>query len=163
MKEGGLSTWSAVRVSGSSVVLWVASGAHLSIVFAAGGQATLEAGSEGASPEGPSGGQTKSGASRSGSEGLVVGEDMPDRFGELSGDVDLGDLGAALFAQPLLGAPVALVVGRMAQGVHGGFEHRPAQVLRALLGQRAAAIALTGLVHARAQAGVATQLLRRQK
>jgi hypothetical protein len=34
---------------------------------------------------------------------------VPDRFGELSGDVDLGDLGAALFAQPLLVALVALV------------------------------------------------------
>ena len=37
MKEGGLSTWSVVRVSGSSVVLWVASGAHLSIASSAGG------------------------------------------------------------------------------------------------------------------------------
>ena len=37
-------------------------------------QATLEAGSGGSSPKGPSRGQTKSGASRGGGEGLVVGE-----------------------------------------------------------------------------------------
>ena len=104
-------------------------------------QATLEAGSGGSIPKGPSGGQTKSGASRGGSEGLVAGEHVPDRFGELSGDVDLGDLGAALAAEAALVALVALGVGRVAQGVHGGFEHRPAQVLRALLGQRAAAVA----------------------
>jgi hypothetical protein len=105
--------------------------------------------------------QTNSGAS--GSELLVAGKHVPDRVGEPAGDVDLGDLGAALAAEPALGALVALGVGGVAQGVHGGFEHRPAQVLGALLGQRAAAIALTGLVHARAQAGVATQLLRRRK
>jgi hypothetical protein len=43
-----------------------------------------------------------------GSEGLVVGEHVPDRFGELAGDVDLGDLGAALAAQPALVALIAL-------------------------------------------------------
>ena len=68
--------------------------------------------------------------------------DDADRFGELSGDVDLGDLGAALATEAALVALVALGVGRVAEGVHGGFEHRPAQVLRALLGQRAAAIAI---------------------
>lgn len=30
----------------------------------------------------------------SGSEGLVPGEDVPDRFGEPAGEVDLGDLGS---------------------------------------------------------------------
>jgi hypothetical protein len=32
------------------------------------------------------------------SEGLVVGEHVPDRLGESAGEVDLGDLGAALLA-----------------------------------------------------------------
>src|SRR4051794_9923307 len=99
---------------------------------------------------GPSGGQTKSGASRCGGEGLVSDEHVPDRFGELSGDVDLGDLGAALAPESTLVALIALAVGRVAERVHGGFEHCPAQVLGALLGQRAAAIAVAGLVHERA-------------
>ena len=61
-------------------------------------QATLEAGFGGAIPLWAVTPQTKSGASRSGSwcEGLVAGEHVPDRFGELAGDVDLGHLGAAL-------------------------------------------------------------------
>jgi hypothetical protein len=89
-----------------------------------------------------------------------VGEHLPDRFGELSGDVDLGDLGTALAAEATLVALVALGVGRVAQSVHRGFEHRPAQVPRALLGQRAAAVAITGLIHARAEPGVAAELPR---
>ena len=121
----------------------------------------MEAGSGGSSPKGPSGGQTKRGASRGGGEGLVVGEHVPDRFGELSGDVDLSDLGATLAAQAALVALVALAIGRVAQGVHGGFEHRPAQVLRALFGQRAAAVAITGLIDAWAEPRVAAKLLRR--
>lgn len=45
-----------------------------------------EAGCVGSSPEGLSGGQTKSGASGSvWGEGLIAGEHVPDRFGELSG------------------------------------------------------------------------------
>ena len=109
--------------------------------------------------EGPSGGQTRSGASRSGSgsEGLVAGEHVPDRFGELSGDVDLGDLGAALLTQATLVALVALAVDGVLEGVHGRFEHRPAQVLGSLFGQRAAAVFVAGLVHARTQAGVAAR------
>src|SRR4029453_8305592 len=119
------------------------------------------AGSGGSGPKGPSGGQTKSGATRgrSGCEGLVGGQHVPDRFGDLAGDVDLGDLAAALTAEAALVALVALAVDRVAQRVHGRFEHRPAQVLGALLGQRAAAIAVTGLIDPRAQAGVAAQLL----
>ena len=50
----------------------------------------------------------------------------------LSGDVDLGDLGAALLAQPALVSLVALGVGRVAEGVHRRLEQRPAQVARAL-------------------------------
>ena len=67
-------------------------------------QATLEAGLGGAIPKGPSSGQTKSGASRSrsGCEGLVVHEHVPDRLGELPGDVDLGDSRAALAPEAFL-------------------------------------------------------------
>ena len=73
-------------------------------------QATSEAGCGGAIPKGPSGGQTKSGASRSSGrvERLVVGEHVPDRLGQLAGEVDLGDARTALFAQALFGALVAL-------------------------------------------------------
>jgi hypothetical protein len=111
-----------------------------------------------ASPKGPSRGQTKSGACRS--EGLVASEHVPDGLGEPAGDVDLGDPGAALLAEPALGGLVAVGVGGVPERVHGRFEHRPAQVARALFGQRAAAVFVAGLVHARAQAGVAAQLLR---
>ena len=37
-----------------------------------------------------------------GGEGLFAGEHVPDRFGQPPGEVDLGDLGAALFADPAL-------------------------------------------------------------
>ena len=66
----------------------------------------------GASPKGRSGRQTKSGAS--GSEVLVAGEHVPDRVAKPAGDVDLGDLGAALLAEPALVALVALGVGGVA-------------------------------------------------
>jgi hypothetical protein len=49
--------------------------------------------------------QTKSGAS--GSELLVASKHVPDRVCEPAGDVDLGDLGAALLAEPALRALVA--------------------------------------------------------
>ena len=102
-----------------------------------------------------------SGASRSGSEGLVVGEHVPDRLAELSGDVDLGDLGAALFAEPALVALVALAIDGVLEGVHGRLEQRPAQVLRSVLCERPAAVPVAGLVDARAEPGVAAKLLGR--
>src|SRR5829696_5275438 len=92
------------------------------------------------------------------SEGLVAGEHVPDRFGELSGEVDLGDLGAALAAQALLGALIALGVDGVAAGLQRGFEKRPAQVARALLGDRPAPVAGARLVDARTEAGVAAEL-----
>src|SRR5208283_6163544 len=88
---------------------------------------------------------------------------VPDRLGELSGDIDLSGLGAALFAKTLLVALVALAVERVPQRVHRRLEHRPAQVLRSVLGERAAAVFLAGLVHPGAKAGIATQLLRRRE
>jgi hypothetical protein len=87
-------------------------------------QAILEGPLGGACPRGRSGRQTKSGAS--GSELLVARKHVPDRVGEPAGDVDLGDLGAALGAEPALVALVALSVGGVLERVHGGLEQRPA-------------------------------------
>jgi hypothetical protein len=50
-------------------------------------------------------------------EGLVSAEHVPDRDRQLAGDVDLGHLGAALFAELALVSLVALGVGGMAQRV----------------------------------------------
>jgi len=59
---------------------------------------------------------------------LVAGEHVPDRFGESAGEVDLGDLGAALFADAGFGALIAVAVDRGGAGVDGGFHERPSQV-----------------------------------
>ena len=56
-------------------------------------------------------GQREGGAFRS--EGLVAGEHVPDRLGEGAGELDLGDLGAALTADALLGLLVALAIERV--------------------------------------------------
>src|SRR5688500_9974401 len=101
-------------------------------------QAKLDASLAGASPKGRSVRQTKSGAS--GSELLVARKHVPDREGEPAGDVDLRDLGAALFAEPALVGLIALCVGGMFERVHGGLEQRPAQVGGTVLGQWPAAI-----------------------
>jgi hypothetical protein len=57
----------------------------------------------------PSGGQGVGGAF--GSEAFVAAEHVPDRLGESAGEVDLGDLGAALLADPGLGLLVAVALG----------------------------------------------------
>src|ERR671911_1451531 len=80
---------------------------------------------------GRSGRQTKSGAS--GSEPLVAGEHVPDRVREPAGDVDLGDLGAALLAEPALRALVARRVDGVAEGLHRRLDQRPAQIGRPVL------------------------------
>jgi hypothetical protein len=72
--------------------------------------------------EGPSGGQGVGGGF--GSEGLLAGEHVPDRFCESAGEVDLGDFGAALFADPCFRLLVAVAVDRMCAGVGGGFDRR---------------------------------------
>jgi hypothetical protein len=79
---------------------------------------------------------------------------VPDGLGESAGEVDLGDLGAALLADPRLGLLVAVAVGGVAAGVGGGLDERPAEIARALLGERAAQIAFAGLVDAWAEAAV---------
>src|SRR5882724_4383481 len=95
--------------------------------------------SGGASPYGPSGGQGVRGTCRS--EGLVAGEHVPDRFGESAGEVDLGDLGAALFADAGFRVLVAVAVDGGGAGVGGGLDERPAQILGLLFGERAAQVA----------------------
>ena len=111
---------------------------------------------------GLSGSQARNGACRSeGLERLVAGQHVPDRLGQLAGELDLGDLRAALAAEAALGALVALLVERVRGGGDRGLHQPPAQVPGAVLGQRAAAVDLAGLVHAGAQAGVAGQLDRR--
>ena len=93
---------------------------------------------------GLSGSQTKKGACRS--EGLVAGEHVPDRLGELAGKVDLGDLGAALAAETTFGALVALTVERMGGGGDRSLHQSPAQIPGPVLGERAAAVGLAGLL-----------------
>src|SRR5438128_7762212 len=102
---------------------------------------------------GPSvGSEASRGACRS--ERLVSRQHPPAGFGEPAGNDDRGDSAAALLAEPLLGRLVELAVGRRAGGVLGGLDQRPPEIAGAILGQRAAAVALTRLVDARAQSGV---------
>ena len=70
---------------------------------------------------GLSGSQTKNGACRS--EGLITSEHVPDRLGELAGEVDLRDLGAALAAESPAGPLVALAVEGMGGGGEIGRAH----------------------------------------
>jgi hypothetical protein len=74
---------------------------------------------------------------------LVAGEHVPDRFGEAAGEVDLGDLGAALFADAGFGVLVAVAVGRVGTGVGRGLDERPAQVSGTLFAEWAAEVAVT--------------------
>ena len=97
-------------------------------------------------------------AAPAGAKGSVGGQHVPDRLGESAGQVDLGDLGAALAAQPGLGAPVALGVDRMTAGVGSRLDQRPAQILRSVLAERAAVVLAAGLVDPRTQPGVPGQL-----
>src|ERR1700756_4303373 len=112
--------------------------------------------------KGLSGSQARNGACRSeGLERLVAGQHVPDRLGQLASEFDLGDFRAALAAEAAFGALVALLVERMRGGVDGCFHQPPAQVSGAVLGDRAAAVDLAGLVDPRAQTRVAGQLDRR--
>src|SRR5919198_1487832 len=85
----------------------------------------------GASPKGRSSRQTKSGASRSAL--LTSRKHVPDRVAKPARDVDLGDLGAALRAEPALVCLVARGEGGVLEGVHGRLEQRQAQIARAAL------------------------------
>jgi hypothetical protein len=74
---------------------------------------------------------------------LLAAEHVPDRLGESAGEVDLGDLGAALLADAGFRLLVAVVVGGVGAGVGGGLDERPAQILGPLFGERAAQVAFT--------------------
>ena len=89
-----------------------------------GGQGGWEVRSGGAIPTGLSGSHGGCGACRG--EGLLAGEHVPDRLCQPPGDVDLGDLGAALFAEAALGALVALGVGRVPAGMGCRLDQGPA-------------------------------------
>ena len=112
-------------------------------------------------PRGSSGGQGGWGACRG--EGLVAGQHVPDRGCEVAGELDLGDFRAALFAEPLLGALVAVAVGGVFAGVGGRLDKRPAQVLGTGFGEWAAPVAVAGLVDAGAETAVADELGRRTR
>src|SRR5947209_2231533 len=141
---GGL--WTA----GGSVIVW--SSAHVSIASSTFEDLVLS----GLAPvahvkNGLSCSQANNGACRSeGLERLVAGQHVPDRFSELASELDLGDLGAALATEAALGALVALLVERMRGGGDRRLHQPPAQISGAVLGERAPAIHLTGLVHPRA-------------
>jgi hypothetical protein len=51
---------------------------------------------------------------------------VPDRLGESAGEVDLGDLGAALLADPCLGVLIALAADGRCAGTGGCLDERPA-------------------------------------
>jgi hypothetical protein len=55
---------------------------------------------------------------------LLAGEHVPDRFGEAAGEVDLGDLGAALLADAGFRLLVVVAVGGVGAGVGGGLDER---------------------------------------
>ena len=93
---------------------------------------------------GPSWGQIWSGACRSELSAGV--EHVPDRLGEFAREIDLRDTRAALAAEPPAIPLVSVAVNGVPCRVLGGLDQRPAQPLRAVLPQRAAAVGLTGLV-----------------
>src|SRR5664280_355342 len=90
---------------------------------------------------------------------FILREHVPDGFGELASDVDPGDLRAALTAQAPLGPLVALAIVSVAGSVGSGLDERPAEVLRAVLGERPADVTVARLPDDWAQPGVPGQLL----
>ena len=118
MKEGRVSRDGLALPGGSGCagVSWGSSGAHLSIASSrrrarASTRLDGNVASVAQLGEGRLCGQREGGAFRS--EGLVAGEHVPDRLGEGAGELDLGDLGAALTADALLGLLVALAIERV--------------------------------------------------
>src|SRR5271157_5332884 len=107
---------------------------------------------------GSSSDQRHSGACRG--KGFVLSQDMPDGFGELAGNVDPGNFGAALATQAFLVPLVAIPIVDITGGVGGSLHQGPAQVLRPVLGQRSAEVAVARLAHDRAEARIASELLR---
>src|SRR5918995_7528752 len=116
--------------------------------------------------KGPSGGQSKAGACRDrggagswrGLEGLVAGEHVP------GGDQDLARdrcLGGVVVARAAADVEVELVPGvRLAPGLLGGLDRRPAEQPRARLAQRTAVRpTFTRLADAGRESAVGDELL----
>ncbi len=72
---------------------------------------------------------------------MIAAEHVPDCLGEPAGEVHLGDLGAALFADPGFRLLIAVAVGGVGAGMGGGFDERPAELARPLLAERAEEVA----------------------
>src|SRR6266511_961541 len=117
---------------------------------------------------GPSGGQSQAGAFRDrgapggsggGLEGLVAGEDVPGGEEDLARD---GGFGRVAVTGAAADVEVEVVPGvRLAPGLLGGLDGRPAEQARARLAEWAAARAtLTGLVDAWGESTVGDELLR---
>src|SRR5215212_9486245 len=77
--------------------------------------------------------QAARGRWRLGSECFAAAEDVPDRLGQSPGEIDLGDFGATLFADPRFCLLVAIAIDGCGAGVRCCLDERPAQVARALL------------------------------
>ena len=135
MDAGGTPAgWGLAGALGSARVVAGWSGAHVSIASSMFEDQVLSGLALAAHVKsGLSGSQAIYGACRSeGHERLVAGEHVSDRFGELAGELDGGELGAALATQPALGALVALLVKRVRGGGDRRLHQSPAQVSRAL-------------------------------
>src|SRR6266508_3177100 len=160
MKEGRLSSvgFSIGFVSSGVSAL---SRAHLSMAPSAAVMSWWEAAPVAQFSSGPSCGQGRGGACRS--KRLIGGQHVPDRLGEAAGDVDGGDLGAALLAVAGVDALADGAVERVAEGGVRCFDQRPAQVVGSVFAQRAAPVASARLLDAWAEAGVAGELAGRRE
>jgi hypothetical protein len=65
---------------------------------------------------------------------LGTGERVPDRLGQLTGDLDAGNLGTMLTSEALLDSLVVGGEDGMVGGMNGGLDQRPAQVLGSVIG-----------------------------
>ena len=92
-------------------------------------------------------------------EGFVLGQDVPDRLGQLSSEIDPGDLRAALPTEACLRPLIALPIVGVASGMGRGFDQGPAQVLGPVLGQGPTPVLGSRLADERAQPGVPGELL----
>jgi hypothetical protein len=60
-------------------------------------------------------------------EGFVLPQDVPDCLGQLAGEIDPGDLRAALASESRLRPLIALPIVGVASGMGGGFDQGPAK------------------------------------
>ena len=152
--KGRLGSWRSGRFV-------VSSGAHLSIASSVGGK-----GGWGLAPVAQFlvGRQAARGlVAPAGAKGWLRVSMCQIAWASCAGELDAGDFGAALFAQPLLRP---LVAGACrAGGGRRGWSPRsaPSAGSGVLFGERAAPVAVAGLVDARAEAGVAGELGRARR